>query len=399
VRGARLAGLGAVSVVSALGAAAATVAWQDDGAVAPATTTTALPPSTAPAPAAVGAGQPGVLLAWAQAGLPDAAVAAVHATPGVRAVAVVRDGRADLVRSTGADGVVVDEPPDGFVIGLDVAAVHPPDYAQVVPAADRAALAELGPGEALLGETSAGLRRIGPGGRLELAGGTTLEVVAVVPDEAVGAAEVVVDRATGEAIGIRSPRAALVAHDGDRTAVERAVAGAAVGTPVRFRAPGETPFLRAADAVLPQALLKAVYGEFAHRAAGPDSRDVEVDPEWVAANIVDADVPVLGSVRCHRAVVDALRAAMHRIEVEGLGDEVAAGGYDGCWVPRFVRPGGSLSRHAWGIAFDVGFEDNPTAVSSSQDPRVVDALLDAGFAWGGTWLVPDPAHFEAVARL
>lgn len=268
-----------------------------------------------------------VAAAAGTAALPPAALDAAATAPGVEAVAVVRSGHADLVASAGADGIPVDAVADGFAIPLDIAAVD-------------------------------------PGGRIEVAGGTTLAVVAVVPDTSVGAAEVVVDAATGAALGVDTPRAALIAHAGDRAAIEAAVVGAATGTPLRFRAPGETPYLRAADAVLPQALVKAAFGEFAYRPAGGDA--VVPDPDWVATAVVDAEAPVLGAVRCHRAVVEPLTEAMAAIEAEGLGDELAASGFDGCFVPRFLRSGSTLSRHSWGIAFDVGFGANPTNATSAQ---------------------------------
>jgi hypothetical protein len=337
-----------------------------------------------------------VLLAWAQGGLPRPSVEAALAVPGVGTVAVVRDGRVDLVASADASGVAVDRLEDGWRIPLDAIAVDPIDYAAVVPAADRAAVAVLGPGQAILGETSATLRRLGPGSTLELADGSSLTVTAVVPDATVGGAEVVVDAGTGATLGVDTPRAALVAYDTDRAAVEAAMAGAAGGNPVRFRAPGETPYLRAADSVLPQAVVKAAFGEFAYRPVGGGTDDVVIDPAWVEAAIVDAEVPVLGAVRCHRAVVDALTAAMTAIDDAGLGPELSASGFDGCFVPRFTRSGGTLSRHSWGIAFDVGYSSNPTSAAPAQDERVVAVLRDAGFAWGGTWLVPDPAHFEVV---
>ena len=395
----RAAVLVAVAVIGALVGAAGTAAVQEEpaerakAAMAPSTTVaaaTTAPPPTQPAPG------PDVLLAWAQGGLPAPAREAAATAPGVQSVAVVFDGRADLVGSADADGLALDVLEPGWSIALDVAAVDPATYAAVVPTADRPAVAALAPGEAILSETSAELRRLGPGGRLDMAGGVTLRVVAVVPDASVGGAEVVVDTATGAQLGADVPRAALIAYDGDRAAVEAAIVAAAGGVPVRFRAPGETPYLRAADAVLPQSIVKAAFGEFAHRPVGGATRDIEIDPAWIEAAIVDAEVPVLGAVRCHRAIVEPLREAMAAIDAAGLGDELAASGFDGCFVPRFVQPGGSLSRHSWGIAFDVGYSDNPTSASSAHDERIVEVLRDAGFTWGGTWLVPDPAHFEVV---
>lgn len=356
----------------------------------PGTTTTTVPGLP------VAPSEAGVLLVWAQGGLPAAAIDAVSQAPGVLTVGVVRDGRADLVASADANGTPVDTLEAGWAIALDVAAVDPVSYADIVPVADRAAILGLGAGEAILSETSAGLRRIGPGGRLELAGGTTLTVVAVVPDSSVGAAEVVVDAATGATLGVTTPRAALVALQGDRAALEAAVVAAAPGTPIRFRAPGETPYLRAADGVLPQAIVKDLFGEFAHRSLGERTRDIEIDPAWVAAVIVEAEVPILGRVRCHRGILDRLTEALAAAEAAGLAPAIVAAGFDGCFVPRFVQPGGSLSRHAWGIALDIGFAENPTGVAPAVDERVVEVFRGAGFTWGGTWLVPDPAHYEVV---
>src|SRR5205085_148368 len=119
---------------------------------------------------------PQVLLAWAQGGLPAAAVDAAAATPGVLSVAVVRDGRADLVGSVDADGAPVDVLEPGWSIALDVAAVDPAAYAAVVPTADRATIAAIGPGQAVLGSTSAELRRLGPGGRMRFADDVTVDV-------------------------------------------------------------------------------------------------------------------------------------------------------------------------------------------------------------------------------
>ena len=383
-----------IAAGAATAGAAATAAVQDEPASPPPSTTTTTPASTVVPAAPEG---PQVLLAWAQGGLPPAAVDVAGSVPGVHSVAVVRDGRADLIGSVDGDGAPVDALEPGWAIPLDVAAVDPATYAAVVPAADRAVVAALAPGDAILGETSASLRRLGPGGRLRFAGDVVLDVVAVLPDASVGAAEVVVDAATGERLGVTTPRAALIAHDGDRAAIEAAVAAVAGDLPVRFRAPGETPYLRAADAVLPQAIVKDAFGEFAYRSLGADTRDVELDPAWTSDFIVEADVPVLGRVRCHRAITGALTEAMSAVETAGLGPELAASGFDGCFVPRYVQPGGSMSRHAWGIAFDIGFSENPTSAASTQDERVVELLQEAGFTWGGTWLVPDPAHFEVVA--
>lgn len=390
----RLALLVLAGLLGAAGGAGAVLAVQEasPGPTTPAAPTTVPNPVETPLPVAT----TNLLLAWTPGHLPDGLDAVAAAVPGVRFTAVMRGGNLDLLASTDADGQTVDTVADGWAIPIEAVAVDPTALAAVAPAADQATVAALAAGQALLGATSAALRRIGPGGTLTFRTGV-VTVAAVVPDEVIGAAEVAVDVATGQQLGFDTPRALLIAHDGDRAALEAALATAIpAGTPVRFRATGETPYLRAADAVLPQSIVKATFGEFAYQPGGDGDRDVTIDPDWVAANIVTESVPVLGEVRCHQAIVAALRGAMEEVEAAGLADAVPVGGYDGCFVSRLVRAGGSFSRHAWGAAFDLNYANNPTSTSSIQDPELVAILQRWGFTWGGEWLVPDPAHFEFV---
>jgi hypothetical protein len=292
---------------------------------------------------------------------------------------------------------VVDGLDAGRVIPLDAVAIAPADHAAFVPLADRATVAELGAGEALLGRTSAELRRLSPGDVIDLAGGQSVVVAGVVEDATIGGAELAVDLATAERIGLDRPRYVLVAYDGDRSAVEDALRSAlAPGVSVRFRGPGETPFLRHGDAVLAQAQIKARFGEFSlRRRAG--ARAFDQDPRWQAEYIVTQDVPILGRVTCHRAIVPALVGALREIENAGLGGLVDQVSYDGCWNPRLVQPGAGVSRHAWGVAFDLGFSSNPTGFESVQDPRIVEVFRRWGFTSGDGWLVPDAGHFEFVS--
>src|SRR4029450_13703494 len=115
---------------------------------------------------------------------------------------------------------------------------------------------------------------------------------------------------------------------------------------VRPRAPGETPFLRHADAVLPQALIKARFGEFSYRPAGEGPGGL--DPGWLGANIVEADLPLLGHVRCHRALIPSLRGALLDLEAANLGHLIAS--FEGCFNARTIAGSTHLPRHAWGAA-------------------------------------------------
>ncbi len=375
--------------------AAAMVAVQDTGSdPAPSPTTTA--PGAAPTTQLAVAPAPTVLLAWTPDGLDPGLAAAAGADPAVTAISVVRGGVIDLVASRDADGGTVDVVRPGWAIPLDAVALDPAAHSGFVSVADRARVAALGPGQALLGMTSAGLRRLGAGGVVDLTGGGSVTVAGVVSDAAVGGAEVAVDMATGEALGLATDRYLLASYDGDRAALEERLRGSlTVDAAVRFRGPGETPFLRNGDAVLPQAHIKDRFGEFAYR-PGPGD-EFQQDPAWQADNLVTVELPIIGAARCHRAVVDALAGALGEVVSANLAGLVDPEGFAGCWNPRTTRSGTSISRHAWGVAIDLNFPRNPTGLSSIQDPRLVAIFERWGFTEGSGWLVPDAGHFEYVA--
>jgi D-alanyl-D-alanine carboxypeptidase-like protein len=383
--------IGAAAVAGVL-AGALLMARVQDGEPGPSAAPQTESPGTVPAPDST----PGVLLAWTPDGLDPALEAQIRHRPGIAGTSLVRASPVDLVGSRTSDGAVADRVRPGWAIPLDAVALDPPQHAPFTPTGDRAAVARLQPGQALLGRTSAALRGVGPGGAIELAGGTTLTVAGVVDDTAIGGAELAVTVATGEQIGVRTPRYLLLSHTGDRTAAEQAVQSALPPhTPVRFRAPGETPFLRHGDAVLTQAQVKDRFGEFSYRRR-PTGRDFEQDPAWQAENLVSRELPIIGRARCHRAVVDAIAGALDELEETGLSALVTPESFAGCWNPRLVAPGGAVSHHAWGIALDLGYRSNPTGAESIQDPRLVEVFARWGFTSGAQWLVPDAAHFEFV---
>jgi D-alanyl-D-alanine carboxypeptidase len=334
-----------------------------------------------------------VVLVWTPDGLPPGFGAAVANLPEVEQVSEVLGDSVRMASSHGADGSAVEEFRDGWVVALDALAVDPMTYAAFLPKGAGATVEALAPGQAILGATSAQLRRVSVGASIGLDTGEHVRVVAVLDDALVGGAELVVAR--GSLSGVQTPRFLLVEHRGARAQVEGAIRRLLpAGEAVRFRAPGETPLLRHGDAVLSQAEVKARFGEFAFRPGR--GRDIEIDPAWERANIVTADLPLLGRVRCHRAIADEFRAVLADLEQRNLGYLVAADGFSGCYVPRLVDPGGALSRHAWGIAADINWPKNPEGQLGNQDERLISAFTERGFAWGGPWLVPDPAHFEWV---
>ena len=289
-------------------------------------------------------------------------------------------------------GQPVDVPAAGWHFPLDTLAIAPKSFLTFLSGEARELVRSLGPGEALLTESSAALRRLGPGSTIRIRD-NDIRVIGVIDDQSGASAELIVPSVDAEALGVVTPRYLLVAYTGEREALQRAIADLLGGGAVRFRSPAETTWLRHGDAVEPPLLVKHAYGEFAVRDRA--GRDVEIDPAWVDRWIVTEPVPILGSVTCHRRRFEPLRAAMEDLEQAGLAHLVDPADYAGCFAPRRIASGQPLSHHAWGVALDLNVDGNPRGSFSTQDPRLVETMLRHGFTWGGTWLVPDPAHYEA----
>lgn len=356
-------------------------------ATAPVDTTT-----TTPATDATTTVTDGWYVVTATAGLPKELSSGLAKLDGVDVVSVVRVENLRLVETRDAGGAVVDRAPGGFVIPLEAHAIAPQAQAGYVPESVARLLMDLEPDEAVLSESSATFRRLGPGSELVLDGGTTLKVVAVVADEWVGAAEVAVSASGGLALDIQRDRYAIVRFEGSRTALEQASARLA-GASVRVRARDEVDVFRHANAVASQVAIKMMFGEFAYRPGEGD--EIEIDPEWVEANIVTEDIPLLGTVKCHRRFTALLREVMTDLEDAGSGDAIDAAAYLGCWNPRFIRGRRDLSRHAWGVAADINFgNETDGGAGSPTHPALIEAMLQREILSGYAWTDPDPGHFE-----
>ena len=143
--------------------------------------------------------------------------------------------------------------------------------------------------------------------------------------------------------------------------------------------------------VLPTALVKEMFGDFQIKER--DGVWITTEPEWREENIQNKRMPILGITRCHRLMWEPLEGALNQILEEGLEEFLSIEEWrssGGCYAPRRINrfdAGGSISRHAWGIAIDIN-------TKSGYPPRVVEIFNDWGFAWGGTWTSPDEMHFE-----
>ena len=360
--------------------------------------------SDAAAPAVSGRVEaPATFLAWVPGGLPAGFSRAVASLPSIGRVTAVAEDNVWMTRSWSSDGAIVDHPRQPYAIPMDAAAVSPRSFAAFLPRPDGAIVAALADGQGVLGSTSAALRGLGPGAELKFQGGTRVRIVDVLPDELVGAAELLVSKSTGATIGVHRQRYLLMQPHAGATVSStewrrrlRPLLPANLGIyrKVQVRAPGETPFFRSGDAVLPPVMLKTLFGEFAARPSPGRPGYLDVDPAWVRANIVTTTVPLLGRVTCNRAIIPQLRGAMTALARRGLGELIHS--YAGCFAPKFVNrdPGAMLSHHSWGIAFDCNFPGNAYGETPHQDPRLVRTMERWGFIWGGSFIVPDGNHFE-----
>ena len=143
--------------------------------------------------------------------------------------------------------------------------------------------------------------------------------------------------------------------------------------------------------VLPTVLVKEWFGDFQIKER--DGVWITTEPSWRENNIEQKRMPILGLTVCHRLMWEPLEGALNQIIEEGLENTLSVEEFrtsGGCYAPRRINrfdAGGSISRHAWGIAIDIN-------TKSGYHPRVVEIFNEWGFAWGGTWTSPDEMHFE-----
>jgi D-alanyl-D-alanine carboxypeptidase len=340
---------------------------------------------------------PPAWLAWISGGFDPSFRATSASLPGFRATVIVAGDTLWLTGSASSDGRVLDEPRPPYRIPIDAFAVDPVEYEPFVGTGVRELVVRtLRRGHAVLGASSAELRRIDVGGTLDF-GGATITVGAIVPDDAVGWSEVMVNRSVGRSLGITHDRY-LLGLTGNTSLTEpgfeaRVAKLLPAGTSIRVDAPGSTPYVRVASGVRPAVVMKQVFGEFSARVAS-DGVTLELDPRWVDEHIVTRTVPLLGEVTCHRKLFPPLLAALEHLESRGLGSLVEV--YSGCWVARTVARSSTAppSYHSYGAAIDINAPSNPYGEPPTMDPRLVEAFESQGFNWGGDFLIPDGHHFE-----
>jgi hypothetical protein len=289
----------------------------------------------------------------------------------------------------------IQQAPDGFGYPMLISAIDPG-----APVLSSDLLAVLRSGEAVMGELTARLRGAALGDSIELESvdGTvvTLRIGEIVPDTDLRWSELLVGLDSAAALGIERPFG-IVIWGAPAAQLQAALRLALPSDAIRISGPilGDGS---SSDGVLPVAMVKERFGEFAVQPAEGDA--VIIDPEWFDAWIVTVDLPIVGQTRCHRKVVPYIRAVLLQIEHSGLAgllDPVDFQIAGGCYNPRFNRgadPGYSLSRHSWGIAIDFNPSTNAYGAEPALPAPIVDVFRRWGFSWGGGWSVPDGMHFE-----
>jgi hypothetical protein len=298
-----------------------------------------------------------------------------------------------LMRRVTRGEEIVQEAPAGLGYPMLTMAIDP--TTPVVPVGLRTTLAR---GDAAMGEVTARIRGavVGDVIDLESLDGTVvpIRIGAIVPDEEIRWSEILIGDSAITGLEIDRPYSVVAwGTNGPLLAAAIRIWTSDPGVRVLDGLGGPPT-----DPVLPMAVVKERFGEFAVAPAGGDS--VEVDQAWRDAWIVTVDFPLVGVTRCHRMVVPYIRAALDEVDRSGLAEELDRADFQiagGCYNPRFNRggdPGYSLSRHSWGIAVDF----NPSTNQYGEEPilslEVVEIFRRWGFSWGGGWSVPDGMHFE-----
>ena len=362
------------------------------------TATSAITPSTAPP---TGSAPPDVVpawLAWMPGGFPESFRSRIGSADGIAKDVVVEGDTLWMTESHDDTGALVDRPPPPYEIPIDTFAVDPGEYAPFLPADERDAIVRaLRDGKAVVGESSAKLRRIGVGGSMSF-GSATVTVGAIAPDDAVGWSELLVNRDVGKQLGIEHERYLLAFADDTMTLrrftddVRALIPG---DSPLRTVEPGETRYVRVASGVNPPVVFKEVFGEFDAYPRNEDPVYLNMDPAWYHSHIQTRTVPIFHDpVTCNGALFPMLIGALKDVQAAGLAGEIHT--YSGCYAPRTVArsPTAPPSNHAYGAAIDINAPENPFGGTPTMDPRIVRIFERWGFVWGGRFLIPDGMHFE-----
>jgi hypothetical protein len=373
-----------------------TIVWlggrSDAGSAAPAASP---PPTTSAAPVPA----PEAWLVWVPGGLPPGFGDLVSTVPDVTSATTATADVAWMTASLDANGDGVDQPAPPMMIPMDVTGVDP-TFATFLPEPERQLVENLRPGQGILSESEANLRKLGPGSTLLFKGEQKVEVVGTLPDALMGAYELLVPRETGQKLGVTTERYVLfhvkanatvtpqnlIPSFGDLLPVDTSYPA------VEVRAPGDTAYLRANDRVMPPLFLKETFGEFQARPSS--AGNIKIDKRWVQDHIQSARVSVLGTITCNADILPLLQRAIHAIVADGTSSSITDVGP--CFAPVSVidDPSGPLTPADWGVSIELDPSSNPPGEQPTMPKAIVQQMYKVGFGWGGNDAFPQGALFR-----
>jgi D-alanyl-D-alanine carboxypeptidase-like protein len=336
---------------------------------------------------------PVALVVWPARALPTPVVRSLRSLEGVMSLRRIGTSTLALTKLRGATRLLPIKHL-GDIVPVSVMAIDPEAAAQETSFAEAAkALAR---GEAVISPIEARLRGLDVGDTFRLDSASRrsawFKVGAITKPDAVWGDEIVIPLSAWGRLGLRGNRAVVLRVAAEKAgSVAQRIPSLLGGIPARIR-PANT---RENDGgpMLSTAEMKSTFGEFTFRRV--NGYVFRPDPAWVDRNIVQARLPVLGLVACHRLMLPQLGAAMRELVAKGLSKLVYS--VDGCWSPRMQFGNRSaISRHAFGAAIDLNYVNNQYGETPHQDRRLVEIMERWGFVWGGRWMIPDGMHFEFV---
>ncbi len=317
---------------------------------------------------------------------------------------IVHQGTIDL-RSIQRLAAIVRSTPDGTGIPMSVLAVDPltigPTSSAVVADTTKSGAVVVG----MLAATTSGIKEGDELTLLDRNGSPkTVLVGAIEADQIIGGAEIMMSLETAANLGLDRPFAIRlwgIREPESLDAAMTAIVSMQMDQTIRVRSSQRIPTI---DDTIPQGELKALLGDFWIKRGHIGA--LQVDPSWKAAHVGMVDLPIVGNLTCNTKVAKAVAGALQDLRnagLESLIHTMDSRRFGGCFSARVTRSltgnsGRNLSRHTWGAAIDLNPSDNPYGGPSMMDPRVIDAFHQRGFVWGGTFLVPDPMHFEYTGR-
>lgn len=226
----------------------------------------------------------------------------------------------------------------------------------------------------------------------------------IVPDIFTGGGDVLISDAAADSLGVKAVRRVTFVGFSDESQVRRSLTKRGIHAGAMYRL-SHSWGRKNPDQALGLAQVKQIFGEFEYKRV--NGKGVFVDSRWrsrsIAHRITYSGIQL--NHNCHVRVIGAIQSALTEIREQGLENEIDLSNsnrYGGCYVGRFSRLAkdnfGPISRHAWGMAFDINTSTNAQGAVPQMNCDVVRIFRKHGFAWGGNFLMPDGMHFEYVGE-